>query len=494
MDAFVLSSIALSIGTCAIGLAIARLPRLSAATRHWIVSAALLTPLIAIGFALADPPNPFARGGKNARIETSIDQLQLDANAARSRNTSTLFLSVWATGAAIFLGFTARSIARWTKVARRAQPFTHDAFASRARVRLAISPDASEPMVVGVIRPTVLLPVGYLDSLDASEVESVFAHELEHVRRRDNATALLHEIVCALFWFDPLHWIARRRLLDLRERACDERVLELGCAPSSYIAALAKSCHAAIDSPAVACMSGFHVRERMDSIMSYTSNRGRFLSSRLVRWSAFTAALAITATFAFLAPAPPAFAQGEAKSASAHAREPISLDLKDADLRDVLRTFSQLTGRTITADPSINGKVTMSVTGMPWDEALQRAVAPLGLRAIEKSDGSIEVMPRFNGHASYRVGGDIKAPTLISRVDPVYTAEARAAGIAGIVILETNIDETGHVTDARVLKALPEGLDQAAIDAVKQWTFRPATLDDKPVPVIFTLTVNFRLE
>jgi protein TonB len=90
------------------------------------------------------------------------------------------------------------------------------------------------------------------------------------------------------------------------------------------------------------------------------------------------------------------------------------------------------------------------------------------------------------------VGGDVMAPTAITRVEPLYPETARKARIGGTVIIETIIDRNGNVTDARVLKGLPLGLDQSAVDAVKRWKFKPGTLNGQPIPVIFTLTVNFR--
>lgn len=93
----------------------------------------------------------------------------------------------------------------------------------------------------------------------------------------------------------------------------------------------------------------------------------------------------------------------------------------------------------------------------------------------------------------HRVGGDVKAPVVITRVEPIYPDDARRARVTGIVILEAIIDEEGNVANARVLKPLPFGLDQAALDAVRQWRFRPGTLDGKPVKVLFNLTINFRL-
>ena len=96
------------------------------------------------------------------------------------------------------------------------------------------------------------------------------------------------------------------------------------------------------------------------------------------------------------------------------------------------------------------------------------------------------------GDPPLRVGGDVKAPVVVIRVEPIYTTEARKSRISGIVILEAIIDHTGIVKDVQILKPLPFGLDQAAIDAVKQWKFRPGTLNGQPVDVIFNLTILFR--
>jgi TonB family protein len=96
--------------------------------------------------------------------------------------------------------------------------------------------------------------------------------------------------------------------------------------------------------------------------------------------------------------------------------------------------------------------------------------------------------------APLRVGGDVRAPVVVQKVEPSYTEEARKAQINGIVIIEAIIGRDGVVKDARVIKPLPFGLDQAALDAVKQWKFKPGTLNGQPVDVVFNLTVNFRLD
>jgi TonB family protein len=94
----------------------------------------------------------------------------------------------------------------------------------------------------------------------------------------------------------------------------------------------------------------------------------------------------------------------------------------------------------------------------------------------------------------YRVGGEVTRPEKIAGSPPQYTIEARKARVQGVVILEAIIDEQGDVTNVNVLKGLPEGLDQAAVDAVKTWKFKPATFEGRPVKVYYTLTVNFTMD
>lgn len=92
-----------------------------------------------------------------------------------------------------------------------------------------------------------------------------------------------------------------------------------------------------------------------------------------------------------------------------------------------------------------------------------------------------------------RVGGGVSAPTLVYKVEPDYTEEARAAKLQGIVVLTVEIDPTGTATNIRVLRSLGLGLDEKAIEAVKRWKFKPGQKDGKPVSVMATIEVNFRL-
>jgi TonB family protein len=92
-----------------------------------------------------------------------------------------------------------------------------------------------------------------------------------------------------------------------------------------------------------------------------------------------------------------------------------------------------------------------------------------------------------------RATGDIQPPKVLTQVDPVYPEEARQAGVSGVVILEAETDTEGRVVRTKVLRSIP-ALDQAAIEAVKQWTYAPMIIDGKPRGCVFTVTCRFALK
>jgi TonB family protein len=92
--------------------------------------------------------------------------------------------------------------------------------------------------------------------------------------------------------------------------------------------------------------------------------------------------------------------------------------------------------------------------------------------------------------APVRIGGQIKAPTKVKDVQPVYPAIAQSARVAGLVTIEATIGADGKVSNAKVVRSIPL-LDQAALDAVRQWEYAPTLLNGVPVPVLVTVSVNF---
>jgi len=92
-----------------------------------------------------------------------------------------------------------------------------------------------------------------------------------------------------------------------------------------------------------------------------------------------------------------------------------------------------------------------------------------------------------------RVGGQIKTPKLLKRVDPVYPELAKQARAGALIILEATVDASGRVQDVTLLRSSPL-FDEAAVDAVKQWSYRPLLLNGVPTPFIVTVTLNFHFQ
>lgn len=108
--------------------------------------------------------------------------------------------------------------------------------------------------------------------------------------------------------------------------------------------------------------------------------------------------------------------------------------------------------------------------------------------------GIPDAPPAAEPEGPIMVGGDVRAPEKITAPQPQYTEIARKARIQGVVIVQAIIDKEGQVTNVKVLKGLPMGLEEAAVEAIKNWKFKPATLNGKPVTVYYNLTVNFKLQ
>ena len=163
-----------------------------------------------------------------------------------------------------------------------------------ASVEIRSAPGLLEPGVVGCLRPVLLLPEGIRDRLTPSQLEAVLAHELCHIRRRDNLFASIHMLVEALFWFHPLVWWIGARLVEERERACDEGVLSLGNAPRTYADAILGVCQLYVESPLV-CVSGVtgaNLKRRIEAIMTNHTGQGLTRARKLLLAGAGVAALA----------------------------------------------------------------------------------------------------------------------------------------------------------------------------------------------------------
>jgi hypothetical protein len=129
---------------------------------------------------------------------------------------------------------------------------------------------AVEPAAAGVFRPVVLLPAALLGRLSSAQLDAIVAHEREHIARRDNLVAHVQRLVETLFWFHPMVWWIGRRIVEERERACDEAVLRSGHEPGDYaegILAVCRHCRCPPARGAASALSG-NLSRRIRGIVS----------------------------------------------------------------------------------------------------------------------------------------------------------------------------------------------------------------------------------
>lgn len=172
----------------------------------------------------------------------------------------------------------------------------------RNRIEMLLSRDSLEPGIFGIARPVLIWPNGISERLEDAHLKAILAHELWHVRRRDNLAAAIHMLVEAIFWFHPLVWWLGARLIEERERACDEAVLELGGERQVYAESILKVCEFCVGSP-LACVSGVtgaDLKKRIAHIMSETIARKLNLTRKLLLSAAGLVVVALPVLFGLL--------------------------------------------------------------------------------------------------------------------------------------------------------------------------------------------------
>jgi bla regulator protein blaR1 len=179
-------------------------------------------------------------------------------------------LGIWVAGTIAMIVVRFRTWRQIRAAVRAGSRWTVASLSMPAGVAVRSTPSVMEPGVVGFWRPVLLVPSGIEDDLTPRQLAAVLTHELCHVRRRDNVTAAVHMIAEAVFWFHPLVWWIGSRLVDERERACDEEVVRTFGEPQTYAAGIVNVCRRYVESPLVCVsgVSGSNVKNRIRDIMT----------------------------------------------------------------------------------------------------------------------------------------------------------------------------------------------------------------------------------
>jgi uncharacterized protein (TIGR03435 family) len=183
----------------------------------------------------------------------------------------------------------------------------------RKKIDIFLSPASLEPGILGIARPALVWPEGISDRLEDAHLEAILAHEVWHVRRHDNLAAMVHMLVESIFWFHPLVWWLGARLVEERERACDEEVLQSGSERQVYAESILKICEFCVGSP-LACVSGVtgaDLKKRIVHIMTKNVASKLNFSRKLLLSVAGILSIALPIVYGLARPA-----QGRAQSSS----------------------------------------------------------------------------------------------------------------------------------------------------------------------------------
>ena len=365
-----------------------------------------------------------------------------------------------------------------------------------ARDRVIISDSDLIPAVVGAIRPRIVLPLRLLDALDVEELKAVLLHEEMHRRNADPAIAVAQRLASSLLFFFPLLAPLQRRLRESAELRCDEDALTAGSEPQAYVRALARTIQLGLDpSPAPAALGDGNpslVARRLARLREPWKTK--IMTKHRV---AIAVATAILAVGVFLPVAPARVVAGTEPVIPELDRlwarnQRISLQFEDVPAAEVLNAIATAGKILVAMDgPDDCCLVTLSLTDVPLRRALEVLAAQTDARYQVLNANTLRVwLPELPVPAD-----DVTMPVLLTKVEPIYPHDARDARAEGTVILQAVIKEDGTVGGVEVLKHA-EGwpsLDEAAIVAVRQRTYRPAMKTGRPVSFNFNIKVEFAL-
>ena len=531
----------------------ALLRRQAAALRHWILTIAILSALVAPALELTLPtwtlPAPASQWattivapGTLAVFESIVSNDATDSTGkgsiggSRPVSLATALLFAWAAGAIGALALMSIRLIRLKHMVRHVEPVddprslqlldaTRRSYGVRRAVALLQSENPAMVVTWGLFRPRVLVP-RQARSWSDERLRVGLAHELAHVRRNDWSIQCAASVLQSLYWFHPLVWVAARARRREAERACDDLVLETGVSGHEYathLLAVARTASLRAEPAAAAMARPSTLEERIRAMLNLGLNRQALTRRRRIASMLLVAIVAIGAATLTIGAA----AQSGLGSVSA-----TIYDQAGGVLPAVQIAVKQLeTGRAYTGATDRTGvyalrdvasgayELTMSLPGFatvkavvdvrPGDRLARSVVLPLG--SIEETltvvgGGSPDTsaapprpvrdipLPRAGTGWSGNVGGSIKVPRKVVDVKPKYPAELEGSGAAATVALSGRIGIDGYVLDLKDVSATAAhpAFVASANEAARQWEFSPTLLNGAPVETNITITIRYR--
>ena len=512
--------------------------RRAAAVRHWIlavglVCAAAMPVCQAVAPAWGVRVESVHRLVSNVAATAPVEQplasgtgsVRSGAVAARASLLLRSATWTWSVGALILLGVLCVGLARLAWIAAGCEPVIDPRWTtvlSEMAAHLGVRRDVSvlqsdrDRLLVtsGLWRSKIILPLGAAE-WTTDRIRVVLCHELSHVRRGDVMLQILAGLVRAVYWFNPLVWIASSWLRHESERACDDDVLSLGMEGSAYateLLGIARVLRPVMWSPAPGMARPSSLQRRVRAMLNTNIDRRPLSSAR--RLAIATSALIVTMTVAgsgAAAQAVGAAFSGSFVDALNNAIPNVTMTLKNSRTGEQFTVQSNSDGQfTFDALPDGDYRGEVNAAGFttihPFfrikdGTSVQPNVIPLPLGAIEETitvtdQGSVaapsaKALP-LDRLVALRQSAQTKplAPPIKTRdVSPVFPPARK--GQDGTVFLEGIVDTNGFMKGLQVMQPADSEFGRAALEAVNDWQFEPTRLHGIAVDTLMHVTVRF---
>ena len=522
--------------------------RASAASRYRLllggVVAVATLPLLSV--LLPTVPISLGHAGSSSGATVTVAEISSVAReAGTAAHAVNWAILIWFAGVFVSVAPLLPGALSARRMMKRAQPLLDAAWLTllddlssgevpSRKPELLVSDEMLSPLTCGVVRPRIVLPADARHWNDLRR-RVVLLHEMAHIRRYDLGAQVCVHLISALWWFQPLIWLMRRKLRIESELACDAEALASGVLPSIYaeeLLALAKGINSSyrLSSAAISMARRDDLHIRFAAILKSR----RPLPSQLQMWTVGLALTSVAISASTVTPNSESVLSEQggstmkrtllsalltsagisAATVSGSISDPSGAAIPDAKIL----VLNPDTGAKQEAVTSADGKFSLSDT--PAGQYILRVEKPgfasilqeFNLREDSKIDreftmnvghiqqevgvaakGTPAESPSPGAPKRVRIGGQVAQANLISKKQPVYPPEAKADGVQGTVELEAVISREGVPLEIRVISSPDDDLSQSALEAVGQWRYRPTLLNGNPIEVVTEVVVNYTL-
>jgi TonB family protein len=381
---------------------------------------------------------------------------------------------------------------------------------------VATSTEIASPITLGIRHPTLLLPMHLDSTLLPEDLDAVLAHEFAHMRRRDFAKNLLYQLLSLPIAFHPILWLTRARMAETRELVCDDLAASAVAGRQRYARSLLRLAtqfahhpHAAPAPHAIGIFDAHPFKNFERRVMNLTHHSIELRGAARYATAALSLALiggACTTALAFrqqvVAPQPQTTTAPSTVNIGPAPSDigPSNVKVSAAPAGPGPTTVVLAVPRPTVGQPATSVKVDIADASSP--NPVVKVLTNVVIDPIHTNihtnvhtdiKTNTQTSTQTNTVTALHIGAGDMAGNRNTFVEPVYPDAAKKAKLDGTVVLDAVIGKDGKIEKLQVISTTDPMFSTSALDAVRQWTYKPYLLNGDPTKVETTITVNYAL-